>query len=370
MLPIPSTLPDEPDLAPICHRGVRPPGPPAAGSRSDTVVGDAPRPARRRRRARPGRARRRRLPAAAAQAAAAAPDRRRVDAAAAAARRPRSAAPATAPAAGAVGAACHCRGLPERHVRGPGLRRGRRAGAWPSAGICTMDVAPFCGCDGKDFGASSSCPGRRYAHRGSCGGGAPRPAAACSGGPRRAQRRAAAAPVRPTPPHRSVAGASGMCEGQGCGAGAPGRCAAARRACTKDLRPYCGCDGKTFRSSGSCPGRRFAHPGACAAGAGPGSGAAHRRLRPGRRQRVHRRRAVRERRVRGPGLRGAGPGRCARARRICARNTARSLRLRRQDVLRLEHVPGSAATPTPARASAPAALAAVRLLRGGASGLP
>ena len=25
----------------------------------------------------------------------------------------------------------------------------------------------------------------------------------------------------------------------------------------------CGCDGKTFRTSGSCPGRTYAHKGAC-----------------------------------------------------------------------------------------------------------
>ena len=51
---------------------------------------------------------------------------------------------------------------------------------------------------------------------------------------------------------------SGICEGEGCGAAKPGRCVPRDRACTKDLRPYCGCDGQTFRTSGSCPGRRFA----------------------------------------------------------------------------------------------------------------
>ncbi|MGE0545749.1 MAG: hypothetical protein AB7O24_28420 [Kofleriaceae bacterium] len=51
--------------------------------------------------------------------------------------------------------------------------------------------------------------------------------------------------------------ASGVCEGEGCGEAQPGKCMPADRACTKDLREYCGCDGKTFRSSGSCPGQRF-----------------------------------------------------------------------------------------------------------------
>ncbi len=56
--------------------------------------------------------------------------------------------------------------------------------------------------------------------------------------------------------------ASGLCEGQGCGAGA-GRCVANDRTCTKDLVVYCGCDGAEFRASGSCPGQRFAERGSC-----------------------------------------------------------------------------------------------------------
>lgn len=55
----------------------------------------------------------------------------------------------------------------------------------------------------------------------------------------------------------------GVCEGQGCGDDQPGTCAAADRMCTRDSRQYCGCDGQTFRSSGSCPGRRYASPGEC-----------------------------------------------------------------------------------------------------------
>jgi hypothetical protein len=46
---------------------------------------------------------------------------------------------------------------------------------------------------------------------------------------------------------------SGVCEGED----RPGTCAPTQRACTKDLRQYCGCDGKTFGASGTCPGRRF-----------------------------------------------------------------------------------------------------------------
>jgi hypothetical protein len=57
---------------------------------------------------------------------------------------------------------------------------------------------------------------------------------------------------------------SGVCEGLGCGTG-EGRCVPENRACTRDLRPYCGCDGETFQASGSCPGQRYAYRGACAA---------------------------------------------------------------------------------------------------------
>jgi hypothetical protein len=56
---------------------------------------------------------------------------------------------------------------------------------------------------------------------------------------------------------------SGICEGLGCGEDTPGTCMAKARACTRDLRPYCGCDGKTFRTSGSCPGRRFSARAEC-----------------------------------------------------------------------------------------------------------
>lgn len=57
--------------------------------------------------------------------------------------------------------------------------------------------------------------------------------------------------------------ASGVCEGHGCTDGTPGTCAPAERPCTRDRRPYCGCDGETFYSSGSCPGRRYARQGTC-----------------------------------------------------------------------------------------------------------
>lgn len=54
----------------------------------------------------------------------------------------------------------------------------------------------------------------------------------------------------------------GICEGEGCGPN-EGVCQPADRMCTRDLQPYCGCDGRTFRSSGSCPGARYRHRGEC-----------------------------------------------------------------------------------------------------------
>lgn len=56
--------------------------------------------------------------------------------------------------------------------------------------------------------------------------------------------------------------ASGTCEGEGCGVD-EGRCVAPGRLCTKDLKAFCGCDGQTFRSSGTCPNRTFSAKGMC-----------------------------------------------------------------------------------------------------------
>jgi hypothetical protein len=35
-------------------------------------------------------------------------------------------------------------------------------------GVCTTDIAQFCGCDGKTFSSSSSCVANAWSHRGSC----------------------------------------------------------------------------------------------------------------------------------------------------------------------------------------------------------
>jgi hypothetical protein len=40
-----------------------------------------------------------------------------------------------------------------------------------------------------------------------------------------------------------------------------------RRRCTRDLVPFCSCEGATFAASSTCPGRPFAHRGECGAAA-------------------------------------------------------------------------------------------------------
>ena len=106
---------------------------------------------------------------------------------------------------------------------------------------CTKDLASFCGCTGQTFEGSSSCPPERYAHRGPCG-----PADAPRG--------------------RTCTSTEQCAKGETC-QGAAG-CTTAwtcmpARPCTRDLVPYCGCDGKSFQGSSTCPPRPFARRGRC-----------------------------------------------------------------------------------------------------------
>ena len=57
--------------------------------------------------------------------------------------------------------------------------------------------------------------------------------------------------------------ASGICEGQGCTADAPGTCVPEMRRCTRDRRPFCGCDGETLWGSSTCVNARYERPGLC-----------------------------------------------------------------------------------------------------------
>jgi hypothetical protein len=61
----------------------------------------------------------------------------------------------------------------------------------------------------------------------------------------------------------------GTCRAGAANAGCSGTwtCDTQPQACTSDIAEYCGCDGKTFTTSGSCPNRAFAHRGACDTGA-------------------------------------------------------------------------------------------------------
>jgi len=151
------------------------------------------------------------------------------------------AAAATSPTAGADGAACTAASDCASGVcEGQGCAAGQGRCA-PKQRACTKDLRQYCGCDRKTFKGSGSCPGARYEFVGACD-----------------RRKADGASC--------LAGAecaSGVCEGQGCGNDTPGTCMPAARRCTRDLRPYCGCDGKTFRTSGSCPGQRYAAKGEC-----------------------------------------------------------------------------------------------------------
>ena len=111
----------------------------------------------------------------------------------------------------------------------------------PKERMCTRDLQTYCGCDDVEFRASGSCPNARFAHRGQCERAKPKPdGIPCASGPECQ---------------------SGVCEGEGCDV--PGVCMPANRACTRDSREYCGCDGATFRGSGTCPGARFVKRGPC-----------------------------------------------------------------------------------------------------------
>ncbi len=156
--------------------------------------------------------------------------------------------PHGAPAGSACTAAADCAsGICEGE--GCGDARGVCAEA---SRACTKDLRQYCGCDGVTFGASGSCPGRRFAHAGECQAAQPEPPPKCPGGPD-CPKLADGSPCL-----AATDCVSGTCEGEGCGASTPGVCAPKTRRCTRDRRPYCGCDGVTFYGSGTCPGRRYA----------------------------------------------------------------------------------------------------------------
>ena len=56
---------------------------------------------------------------------------------------------------------------------------------------------------------------------------------------------------------------NGVCQGQGCADNQPGTCQPKLRRCTRDRRPFCGCDGETFWGSSTCVNQRYLAPGEC-----------------------------------------------------------------------------------------------------------
>lgn len=154
---------------------------------------------------------------------------------------------------------------------------------------CRRDRAPYCGCDGVTFTASSNCPGRPYLHAGACREGM---AVASASDPARAGAPAedelalasagGAAPTEPRAagPARTVAAAPAPladgacrsardCRGTRICVGPPGcgfdwRCEPPPpERCNRDTQVFCDCAGETFRASMNCPERPYAHRGSC-----------------------------------------------------------------------------------------------------------
>ncbi len=149
-----------------------------------------------------------------------------------------------APALAADGASCFAHSDCASGVcEGEGCDDSHPGTCAPAQRGCTKDLRTYCGCDGKTFKASGSCPRQRFAAKNACVTGANRPAGAfCL---------------------KATDCASKICEGLGCDDSTPGRCVENVRPCTRDMRHFCTCDGRTISGSGSCPGVRYAKKQAC-----------------------------------------------------------------------------------------------------------
>jgi len=136
--------------------------------------------------------------------------------------------------------------------------------------MCTMDWTPVCGCDGVTYGNACGAwaAGANVAAAGPCEGDDPLGQAPADPTP------ADAAPPGPALPDGAACTDDGMCgEGEFCAfetghcgeLDRPGVCMEPPMMCTRDWRPVCGCDGRTYGNACGAwsAGTSIAHTGEC-----------------------------------------------------------------------------------------------------------